>query len=58
MWTIVVTGMLFAFGVSHPPVLDEDVPLDASRKALAIFALVMFALCFTPAPIQELFTGR
>jgi membrane-associated protease RseP (regulator of RpoE activity) len=56
VWTIVVTGMLFAFGVRHPPVLDEDVPLDRSRKALAIVALVIFVLCFTPAPIQELFT--
>jgi membrane-associated protease RseP (regulator of RpoE activity) len=56
VWTIVVTGMLFAFGVRHPPVLDEDVPLDPSRKVLAVFALVIFALCFTPAPIQELFT--
>jgi membrane-associated protease RseP (regulator of RpoE activity) len=56
VWTVVVTGMLFAFGVRHPPVLDEDVPLDGSRKFLAIFALVMFVLCFTPAPIQELFT--
>jgi membrane-associated protease RseP (regulator of RpoE activity) len=58
VWTIVVTAMLFAFGVNHPPVLDEDVPLDRSRKLLAVFALVMFALCFTPVPIQELFTGR
>jgi len=56
VWTIVVTGMLFAFGVRHPPVLDEDVPLDASRKILAVVAAVIFALCFTPAPIQELFT--
>jgi membrane-associated protease RseP (regulator of RpoE activity) len=58
VWTIVVTGMLFAFGVRHPPVLDEDVPLDLTRKILAALALVIFALCFTPAPIQQLFTGR
>jgi len=56
VWTVVVTGMLFAFGVRHPPVLDEDVPLDGTRKVLAVFAFVMFVLCFTPAPIQELFT--
>ena len=58
VWTIVVTAMLFAFGVRHPPVLDEDVPLDTTRKVLAVVAAVIFALCFTPAPIQELFTGR
>jgi membrane-associated protease RseP (regulator of RpoE activity) len=58
VWTIVVTGMLFAFGVQHPRVLDEDVPLDARRKALAVFALVMFVLCFTPVPVEEIFKGR
>lgn len=56
VWTIVVTGMLFAFGVRHPPVIDEDVPLDGTRKILAVVAAIIFALCFTPAPIQELFT--
>ena len=55
VWTIVVSGMLFAFGVRHPPVIDEDAPLDPARKALAIVAAMMFAICFTPAPIQELF---
>jgi membrane-associated protease RseP (regulator of RpoE activity) len=58
VWTILITGMLIAFGVRHPRVLDEDVPLDNTRKVLAVVAAVMFALCFTPAPIQELFTGR
>ena len=58
VWTILITGMLVAFGVRHPPVLDEDAPLDRIRKVLAVVAAVIFALCFTPAPIQELFTGR
>ena len=52
----VVTGMLVVFGVRHPPVIDEEVPLDRGRQALAIVAAIIFALCFTPAPIQELFT--
>lgn len=56
VWTVVVTGMLVAFGVRHPPVIDEDVPLDPARKVLAVVAAIIFALCFTPAPIQELFT--
>ena len=55
VWTIMITGMLFAFGVRHPPVIDEDVPLDRRRQILAVVAAIIFALCFTPAPIQELF---
>ena len=56
VWAIVMVVMLRVFGVAHPRVFDEDVPLDGRRKILAVVALVIFALCFTPAPIQELFT--
>ena len=31
---------------------DEDVPLDRTRVLLALLAVAMFVLCFTPAPIQ------
>jgi membrane-associated protease RseP (regulator of RpoE activity) len=58
VWTLVVTGMLFAFGVAHPRVLDEDVPLDRGRKVLAVVALVIFVLCFTPVPLEQLFKSR
>lgn len=54
LWTIIVLVMLYMFGVHHPRALDEDVPLDRSRMWLALFALVMFALCFTPVPIEPL----
>jgi hypothetical protein len=30
------------------------VPLDRSRLLLALFALLMFILCFTPAPIRPM----
>jgi len=43
--------MAYFFGFRHPPVIDEPVPLDGRRKALAAFALVMFLLCFTPTPL-------
>lgn len=51
VWSILTMGMLFAFGYRHPPVWDEHVPLDSGRLWLAAFAVVMFVLCFTPAPI-------
>jgi membrane-associated protease RseP (regulator of RpoE activity) len=54
VWTVLMVVMLTVFGSRHPPTLDEDVPLDRTRLILAIVALAMFVLCFTPAPISPL----
>ena len=54
VWTALTIAMLVMFGPRHPRVYDEDVPLDRARMILAFFALVMFVLCFTPAPIQPM----
>lgn len=54
VWTGLMVLMLVFFGPRHPRVFDEHVPLDRSRMILAIVALVVFVLCFTPAPISEL----
>lgn len=53
-WTGLLMVMLFVFGRHHPRVFDEHVPLDRTRVVLALVALVIFIVCFTPAPIQEL----
>ena len=54
VWTGMIAVMLFLFGPRHPRVFDEDVPLDRTRLLLAAFAVVMFVLCFTPAPIRPM----
>jgi membrane-associated protease RseP (regulator of RpoE activity) len=54
VWTTLMIGMLLIFGRHHPRTFDENDPLDRQRIALAIIALVMFVLCFTPAPIEPL----
>ena len=54
VWTVLAIVMLFLFGRHHPRTFDEDVPLDIGRQRLALFAVVMFILCFTPAPIEPL----
>src|SRR5262249_48893147 len=54
VWTVLTVAMLIAFGPRHPRVFDEEQPLDRSRLALAVFAVAMFVLSFTPAPIRPL----
>jgi len=54
LWTVLAILMLLRFGRHHPRTFDEDVPLDRRRRWLALFAVVMFILCFTPAPIEPL----
>lgn len=48
---VMMVTMALVFGLHHPRVWDEDAPLDRHRRLLAVFALVMFVLCFTPVPI-------
>jgi len=52
--TLMLVVMLFTLGARHPRVIYEDEPLGAGRVALAVFALVMLIVCFTPVPIDPL----
>ena len=54
VWTTLTIVMLIVFGPRHPRVPDEHMPLDRTRQLLALFALIMFILCFTPAPIRPM----
>jgi membrane-associated protease RseP (regulator of RpoE activity) len=49
LWTLV---LLFLMKVGHPPVVEEE-PLGKARVVLAIFALLVFLLCFLPFPITS-----
>ncbi len=53
--TVLMVGMAFFLGFRHPRVIDEDTPLDPRRRLIALFAVVIFILCFTPVPIETLF---
>ncbi len=48
LWTLIT----LAIGLKHPPVRDEERPLDSGRKVLAAVALLIFVLSFTPMPMQ------
>jgi membrane-associated protease RseP (regulator of RpoE activity) len=50
--SLMIVLTLSLAGPHHPPVIDEDAPLDPARLVLAALALVIFIVCFTPAPIS------
>ena len=52
IWTTLTIAMLVLFGPRHPRVADEEVPLDGNRVILALVALGIFVVSFTPAPIS------
>ncbi len=45
-------GLLLAFSwfFRHPPLLNRWEPLDPKRRMWAVYALIIFVLCFTPWP--------
>lgn len=48
LWGMLLLVLSLRF--QHPPLLDRWEPLDPSRRAWAVVALVIFLLCFTPWP--------
>jgi membrane-associated protease RseP (regulator of RpoE activity) len=52
MTAALMAGMAIFFGFRHPHVVDEHEPLDPTRRLVAICAVIIFILCFTPVPIE------
>ena len=50
-WIVYVVILTFMLRVGHPRVMDEDEPLDFGRKVVTAIGLVVFLLCFMPAPV-------
>jgi membrane-associated protease RseP (regulator of RpoE activity) len=50
VWLVWSLVLLFMLKVGHPPVAEQE-PLGLGRVALAIFAALVFLLCFMPFPI-------
>ncbi len=50
--TLMMLAMLYFLGSRHPRVWNEYEPLGRGRVAVAIFAVIMFVLCFMPVPLR------
>ena len=53
-WAALVIAMIVFAGPRHPRIADEDAPLDRNRRWVAAATAGIFAVCFTPAPIELL----
>ncbi len=45
-------GLIFFLGRAYDDPLDQITPLDGRRRLLAILAMVIFFLVFTPVPLS------
>ena len=54
VWTMLLVTMTAMMGPRHPRTVDEDMPLDPTRKWLALVAVGVFVACFTYNPIEPL----
>lgn len=55
--TLMMLAMLFLLGPRHPRVIWEEEPLPRSRQVIAVLALIIFILCFTPVPIDTMLSS-
>jgi hypothetical protein len=57
-WTVMLLLMLVLVGPRHPPTSNDASPIGTMRLWLALVALAMLIVCFTPAPIEPFVTGQ
>ncbi len=50
-WAVYVVILTLMLRIGHPRVMDESEPLGFARKIVAAIGLLVFLLCFMPAPI-------
>ena len=50
--TVMMVVMLVLFGPRHPRVIYENEPIGTARQVVAVLALIILILCFTPVPLQ------
>ena len=51
-WAFFAGFAALVIGIRHPPVEDDDAPLDFARKMLALLCAAVFLLCFSISPLK------
>ena len=52
VWALFAVVALAIMGFAHPPVEDDDAPLDFARTLVALLCVAVFLMCFSLEPIQ------
>jgi membrane-associated protease RseP (regulator of RpoE activity) len=52
VWLVLPLIVAALMGIRHPPVEDDDVPLDFGRMLIALLCVAVFLVCFSLTPIR------
>ncbi len=52
LWALLLLVMVVMLGPRHPHMMDDHIPLDRTRRWIALGTAAIFVLCFTPAPME------
>jgi len=57
VWAFFALMAAAVTGVAHPPPENDAEPVETGRLTVALLCLVVFLLCFSPAPIRQIGPG-
>ena len=52
VWLVLPVAIVLFAGLTHPPVEDDDEPLDLGRTLVALLCVAVFLVCFSLTPIR------
>jgi membrane-associated protease RseP (regulator of RpoE activity) len=54
LWLLLLLVIIRLVGWEHPASLDDELPLDPVRIALAVVLVAIFVVCFMPVPLSPI----
>jgi membrane-associated protease RseP (regulator of RpoE activity) len=51
-WAVFAAIVAIFIGIRHPPVANDDEPLDFGRQLVALLCVAVFLLCFSLVPVR------